>query len=286
MKQVYVRLFGGMGNQLFQYACARAVALRNDAELVLDSRQTDARGGHWTYALDHFQISARRGSEAELPPAKSRKLAYAAWRLLQRPPRFVRETGLGVNANILTLGSTCYLHGYFQSERYFADHVDHIRADLSFRTPASLENQKWMAEIRGANAVSLHLRRGDYMANSKGTYATCDAQYYARALDQLGKVGVNDPTIFIFSDDPDWARENLSLPCETRIVDCNDGAHAYEDLRLIAACKHNITANSTFSWWGAWLNANTDKRVIAPQNWFAADKPQNPDILPQGWIAL
>jgi hypothetical protein len=143
------------------------------------------------------------------------------------------------------------------------------------------------AEISAANAVSLHIRRGDYVSNAKfnAAHGTCDLDYYARAAAFVAE-RVGDPVIYAFSDDPAWVAENLKLPFEMRFVDHNDGSTAHEDLRLMATCKHHIIANSSFSWWGAWLNPLKDKVVAAPTQWFADPAKSNPDILPQSWHAV
>ncbi len=140
------------------------------------------------------------------------------------------------------------------------------------------------AQIGKVNAVSLHVRRGDYLALA--AHNVCTEDYYQAALQKVVDLSGETPQVFIFSDEPDWARSNLSLPCERTIVDFNGPETDYEDLRLMSLCKHNIIANSSFSWWGAWLNANPDKIVTAPETWFGNRKLNNPDILPQKWVPI
>jgi hypothetical protein len=132
--------------------------------------------------------------------------------------------------------------------------------------------------------VSFHVRRGDYTAGD--SYAACPADYYRRAADALSQQTGQPLTCFVFSNDPTWASDNLSLGHETVIVDLNDEATGHFDMALMAACTHNVIANSTFSWWGAWLNPNPDKTVIAPAQWFAKDKLHNPDLCPPEWLRL
>ena len=136
-------------------------------------------------------------------------------------------------------------------------------------------------------AVSLHIRRGDYVSNEKynAAHGTCDLAYYARAADFIAD-RIGTPTIYAFSDDPTWVAENLKLPYDVRYVDHNSAATNYEDLRLMAACQHHIIANSSFSWWGAWLNPSQDKLVAAPSQWFADPNKVNPDILPLAWYTV
>ena len=285
MEAVTIRLFGGLGNQLFQYAAGRAVATRHKCRLILDTRETDAKGAHWKFALSHFNIEAMLGDTTDLPPVRTKPVPYFIWRYFGRNPKFVREAHLGFNENILSLGPDTYLHGYFQSEKYFIQIVDVLRRDLAFKTPPSAENQRWLENINQSNSVSLHVRRGDYMA-AKGAYAVCDQDYYKRAVEHIAHHSQSDPEIFVFSDDPAWAKENIKLGCKTRFSTHNGAAKHYEDMRLISRCKHNITANSTFSWWGSWLNKNPDKIVVAPKAWLGKQKLQNPDITPENWVRI
>ena len=287
---IHLRLAGGLGNQLFQYAAGRALALRRGTGLVLDTRDL-GRGGpaHSVYGLHHFAIDARIGSDADLPPHRTRLLAHALWRRLGRSPRFLREHGLGLNPAVLSAPDNTYLHGYFQSEAYFADAIPALRRDLTIITPPSPENADWLARIAADNAsVSLHLRRGDYVSDSKGaaTHGTCDAAHYRRAIAALTERTGTQPSLYIFSDDPDWARANLDLGLPMQVPGHNGPDVPHEDLRLMSACRHHIIANSTFSWWGAWLDPRPDAVTIAPRRWFADPALSNPDILPARWVAV
>ena len=285
--RVISRLHGGLGNQLFQYAAGRAVALRTGAELLLDTRQYTPKNP-FQYDLGHFAIQARVAAEAELPPARNRPLAYAWWRKFGRSPRFVREQGLGYNAPIATLGADCYLHGYFQSQRYFEDIAPTLWSELSFREPISGDNARMGERIGSGPSVSMHIRRGDYVTNAKAqaAHGSTDLAYYQRALDTVRSQSGQDPVVYLFSNDPDWVRDNIKLDAELVPVAINDGKTAHEDLRLMSLCGHNIIANSTFSWWGAWLNPAHDKIVVAPAQWFADPKLSNPDITPPGWLRI
>ena len=282
---VFVRLMGGLGNQLFQYATARAVALRNGVPLVLDTRayKPDSAFG---YGLGHFAIKARIGSAEELPPGKDQSLRYALWRKFGSSPKFVRERGLGLNRNVTALPPGVYLHGYFQTEKYFAEYSDTIRSELRFVEPPNEENRRWLAMIADVPSVSLHVRRGDYIASAKASqvHGGCTPAYYANAVEHVATRLGGAPVLHMFSDDPDWAGENLKFPYETRIASSGGGAH--EDLQLMSACRHHIIANSTFSWWGAWIKPSPDKIVIAPKRWFADPSMDNPDIVPEGWIRI
>lgn len=281
---IYVRLIGGLGNQLFQYASARAASLRQGVPLVLDARHYKA-GDQFAYGLDHFAIEARIGSEDELPPARNRPIPYFLWRTLKLKPRFLREASLGFNEAIHNAAPGVYLHGYLQTERYFADAAPQIRRELSIVTPPSEENRRWLDHIAAVPSVSLHVRRGDYVSDSKAgrSHGTCTLDYYSNAVRLVAAEMAEEPVFFVFSDDPDWARENIRLGFETHVAGHNDFTRNYEDLRLMSACRHHIIANSSFSWWGAWLDPSPDKIVVAPERWFADPALSNPDIVPAGW---
>ena len=286
---IYVRLVGGLGNQLFQYACARAMALRHGVDVVLDTRELARGAAHAIYGLDRFAISARIGADAELPPARGQTLRYALWRAGLMRPRFLREKGLALNPAVLAAPDDTYLHGYFQSEGYFRDQAVTIREELRFVAAPEGENARWLDHIRAeARAVSLHVRRGDYVGSAKGqaVHGTCDASYYARAVAEIGRRTGIEPLLFVFSDDPAWARENLAPGAEMVVLDHNTAAAGAEDLRLMAACRHHIIANSSFSWWGAWRNPSPEKVVIAPSRWFADPSLRNPDICPPDWVRI
>ena len=279
---ITTRLFGGAGHQLFQYAAGRALADHLGCELIVDSRYV-AGSHNRADCFEHF-TAARFVRSAALPPAKQDGMArYALWRAFGRAPRLYRERGLGFDPAFLSLPPGTYLHGYWQSERYFADIADRLRDDLRFTTSLDAANADMAARIAAApTPVALHVRRGDYTA--AGTYAACPPDWYRAAVERLA--GDGPLTCFVFSNDPDWARANLDLGQPTVIVDLNDEATGHFDMQLMSLCTHNVIANSTFSWWGAWLNQTQGKQVIAPKNWFSKPALNNPDLCPPAWQRL
>lgn len=277
------RLFGGAGNQLFQYAAGRALADRLGCDLVLDSRYVAGsrdRGDCFTYFRN-----ARFTRSNALPPAKSDgMLRYGLWRAFGRTPRLYREKGKAFDPKVLALPPGSYLHGYWQSPRYFEGIAGQLRQDLVFTTPLDPANAAIAQQIAEAETpVSFHVRRGDYI--TAGAYAACTPEYYREAADHLAQ-RLGSLTCFVFSNDPAWARENLGLGHETVIVDINDEATGHFDLHLQSLCAHHVIANSTFSWWAAWLNPSDTKEVIAPRRWFGPGESDNPDLIPSGWIRL
>ncbi|MEX0284448.1 MAG: alpha-1,2-fucosyltransferase [Paracoccaceae bacterium] len=276
---IITRLHGRLGNQMFQYAAARGAAARLGVPVALDVREAEARGeGVLTRVFDLPVETADN-----LPPPRSSRVAYAAWRTLGQPPRLLRERGLGYNAAIEHVTDPAYLHGYWQCERYFAHVADQIRGDFTFPAFSTPQNRSMADRIAATPSIALHVRRGDYL--SLGQHTVCDEAYYLNALDQI-RESVADPVVYVFSDDPDWAKANLPLPCEKVVVDFNGPETDFEDMRLMSLCQHNIIGNSSFSWWAAWLNQTPGQRVAGPARWFGDPKMQNPDILPEGWLRI
>lgn len=292
---VAVELIGGLGNQMFQYATARALALHRDEPLSLDGRLFDNYKLR-NFCLSHFSIEAIVVKNDLLlkTPGFSKKVVD---RLLKKTNTFIlqnklfsvyQEKNLLFDDSLFRNGKkNIYLKGYFQSEKYFVKYEDQLRKDFKIVTSLKKETIDLLKIIKEKNSVSLHIRRGDYLSNPavNAIHGTCDLNYYHRAIEII-KEKIEHPIFFIFSDDIDWAKENLKLKNTTYFVDFNDASTSYEDLKLMSACKHNIIANSSFSWWGAWLNTNKNKTVIAPSKWFNTDVLNSQDIIPDSWMKI
>ncbi|AUQ60107.1 hypothetical protein PhaeoP30_03238 [Phaeobacter inhibens] len=282
---IITRLHGRLGNQMFQYAAGRALADRLGVSLALDSRGAELRGeGVLTRVFD-----LDLATPDIWPPLRQRApLGYALWRGLGQHlgtgPKLRREVGLGYNPDFVDWSDNSYLHGYWQSERYFAQSAERIRRDFTFPEYSNQQNAEMAARIGETNAISLHVRRGDYL--TLAAHVLCDQAYYEAALAQVLDGLKGQPTVYVFSDDPQWAKENLPLPCDKVVVDFNGADTDYEDMRLMSLCKHNIIGNSSFSWWAAWLSQTPDRRVAGPAKWFGDPKLNNPDILPPGWLRI
>ncbi|WP_146347077.1 alpha-1,2-fucosyltransferase [Phaeobacter marinintestinus] len=278
---ITTRLHGRLGNQMFQYAAAAGLAARLGTGIALDPRDALRKGDGVLTRVFNLSVS----DPAALPPTRHENLLrYAVWRYGGGSPAYRRERGLGYNPAFEAWSDDTYLHGYWQTERYFAHIADDIRAAFAFPDVSTPQNAEMANRIRDTTAIALHVRRGDYVALD--AHVLCDQAYYEAALDHILNGLEGTPTVFVFSDDPQWAKDNLPLPVDKIVVDFNGPETDFEDMRLMSLCQHNIIANSSFSWWAAWLNATPDKRIAGPASWFADPKLQNPDILPLDWIRI
>jgi hypothetical protein len=272
MNKVIVRIRGGLGNQLFSYAAARRVALANDSELVLDDVTGFVRDRQYRRqpALHHFHISARSATPAErLEPFERYRRGVMKWiarRSAFESRRYVEQEGRDFDERLLSLQvkGTLYLDGLWQSEAYFKDVEQTLREDLRIIRPTDALNDRLGTSIRSSKAVALHVRWFDAADSTGGDNVS--TEYYQRAVALLEEK-IDSPQYFLFSDDPEAARRKLVLP-ERRVtfVSHNRGdENAYADLWLMTQCQHFITANSTFSWWGAWLGGDKGKIVVCPE---------------------
>lgn len=291
MNDVVVRLVGGLGNQMFQYATARAVALRCDAPLLIDLSWF-ATVSERRFALSPFRIKAgtfapesQRSAWRRLLLRATRRLNHSKARMFGRP-LFV-EKSFHFDPRVLGLNAPVYLDGYFQSEKYFLDFRQTIVDDFKLIAPPRNDTQAMLRRIESSDAICLHIRRGDYVTNSDANsyHGVCSMDYYRRGLEIVAD-GLATPHCFVFSDDPAWVRNNLRLDLPIILVDIHDTGEAHEDLRLMAACQRFVIANSSLSWWGAWLGRRTGKRVVAPRQWFKAGNNDTRDLIPLEWIRV
>lgn len=282
------RLIGGLGNQMFQYAAGRALALRRGVQFRIDRRGFASYKTH-AFGLDCFCADLTDAPAEGLVGATREKWLNRLLQPLSRDRlRVHAERAFTFDAEVLSLPDGTYLDGYWQSEKYFSDFAEQVRADFTVRHAPSAENRRWLEHIAATNSVSLHVRRGDYVTNAAAAavHGTCDLDYYRRAVDHVRHASGFDPVLFVFSDDPDWVAGNLNLPFDMHLVRNNDAATNFEDLRLMSACRHHVIANSSFSWWGAWLNPSRAKMVVAPKRWFRKDNLDDRDLIPAEWVRI
>jgi hypothetical protein len=288
---IITRLLGGLGNQMFQYAAGRRLAHALAVDLKLDVTWLEKFNSR-PYALGNFNIEEKFASAAEIAAmAPIGRFGHALAKIWPKKwPKYIQEKQFHFDPGILNLSDGVYLKGYWQSEKYFADITETIRREFTVKTLLSGKNKELSELIASKQSVSIHVRRGDYVETRrmKQVYNACDPDYYLRCVDYMKQL-VKNPCFFIFSDDPQWAKDNLKQLNPAVIVDYNRTNKDYEDIWLVSRCNHHIIANSTFSWWGAWLNPKKDKIVLAPKQWF--DKKiqasvKIDDLFPPGWILL
>jgi hypothetical protein len=290
------RIIGGLGNQMFQYATLRAIELRTGHVSKVDITPFENYGLHHGFELGRIfsQTPIKIASKSDIKSILGWRSSLGMGRIFLRsdmklfsPKNYITEYSLAFQKEILNIADDSYLAGYWQSEKYFLDVADHIRKEFTFSESLSAENSKIKEEILSANSISLHIRRGDYVSNptSLAIHGLCTIEYYQTAVAHIQQ-HVASPTYFIFSDDIPWVKANLGFLKSVVYVEHNKDSQSYNDMRLMSLCNHHIIANSSFSWWGAWLNASPNKIVISPRKWFADSSKHDIDLIPQSWVKL
>ena len=283
---VVVGLSGGLGNQMFQYAAGRALAARLETYLVLDLTWFGIQKER-PFGLSPFQITAERRTLFPWLPAQGQALAsrfYRCWmpRIMGLP--VWREPHFHFSPNFAALSGPVFLEGYWQSARYFQAIRRELLEEFTPREPLPPACKAILERIRACDAICVHVRRGDYLSNPVAAqlHGTCPVSYYNLGIREL-RQGLSQPHCFVFSDDPVWVRASLAFDCPMTVVDVNSSANAYLDLALMTACRHFLIANSSLSWWGAWLGTQPGKKVIAPARWFLTTDKDTRDLMPDSW---
>lgn len=282
---IVVLLKGGLGNQLFQYSIGRALAISNNSQLAFDVN-------YYSKYQDNSLVTIRNYKLEEFKLTKNIKIINIyGWQsnlisfLSFKPWKVIRENDLSYDKYLLYQRGNLILNGYWQHWRYF----EHIRPlllqEIKPKREISVLGKIWVDKINNSKrSVGLHVRRGDYVQNEDylKLFGVLSYDYYRSALNLFEK---DKYEVFVFSDDINWCKENFNKSDNFHFVDCKDDI---EELMLMSQCSHNIIANSTFSWWGAWLNQNPDKIVVAPKRWFADPEwnRQIEGIVPDGWIRI
>ena len=289
---VITKLQGGLGNQMFQYATGFALSLRRRTGLFVDVAAFEDDSLR-DYALDQFGISTGIATARDVDRLLRRANIERRSRIqrlmqsvgLMSAARFIRRYEPYFCAEVLSAPKHCYLEGYWQNERYFSDCRGIIREVFSRPTGFSSESQSLLDQVRSTLSASVHIRRGDYANNPKtrAFHGLCSAEYYQRASEML-RERVGKCHFFVFSDEPEWAQQHFRVSCPTTVVTRRALADA-EDMYLMSQCQHHVIANSTFSWWGAWLSTHDSKCVIAPKKWFSSQN-EDPGLIPNGWIRV
>lgn len=284
---------GGLGNQMFQYAAYKSLCITTSRDLVLAIDSFQDYPLYNGYELERvFGIKAKLADRniseylGLFSNTKIRKLLRKLPKFF-RPKWFICEPTVSFSSNNKIQHPKVYAHGYWQGEKFFSSHQGLIRNEFEFTKPLPQALAPMAKQIVGVNSISIHVRRGDYVSNSKANkfHGLCTIEYYKKAVNLMNQ-HVSEPFYFIFTDDPVWAKETITpILKNVMLVEGNVGPNSYVDMQLMSLCKHNIIANSTFSWWGAWLNKNKEKTVIAPSRWFV-DKKNHEVIVPSSWVKL
>jgi hypothetical protein len=291
---ITVRLMGGLGNQMFQFAAGRRLAQHHGVPLRLDLGWFGHQAPGDTpreYELGVFALDGRVEKavvDVSEPRNRVEQVRARLRGLRGDRPHVLRQQGTAFQAEVLDAPDGTHLIGFWGSERYFSDAADIVRADLAPAVALSDASAALAERIAAAPApVSLHVRRGDYLtnANAAGYHGVMGVDYYARAVELVTSRVGGEVQLFAFSDDPDWCAAELpALGHPLTVVRGNDGAAAIEDMLLMAACRHHVIANSTFSWWGAWLDGREGAVVVAPERWALDQDGDFSAIYAEGWL--
>lgn len=281
-----VKLMGGLGNQMFQYAAARSLAIKHNVGVKLDLSflNTNSKGQYTQrqFELDVFKIDAKLFSPIDIFFENVGKNIS-----LLSPWKVYRENYFSYDTNFNQLPDKTYLIGWMQSEKYFSDIRSQILNEFQLKKPFDVSANDLLNKIQNTNSISIHIRRGDYVQNSNASsyHGVMPIEYYRQAIEIISSK-VKDITVFCFSDDIEWCKANLNIQFPINYATFSATQHPAVELSLMSKCKHNIIANSSFSWWGAWLNTNNNKIIVAPQKWFRDSGINTKDLLPNSWIKI
>jgi len=291
---VTVLISGGLGNQMFQYAAAKSLAVRMNTPMAFDlyplEKKTNATPR--SFELDVFDIDIPKRNTLKgkifnkiAPYAQKHRKFFSVFNFFTDTAAILYQPSFEkIKGNNITM------LGHFQNEKYFKDIKETVRADFTFRRPLTGRNLELSEKLANNNSVAIHIRRGDYLTQKSAVsnFVTCNKDYYEGAINYITEK-VKNPAFYVFSEDFEWIKENLDFNgYPVTFIDWNKGKDSYIDMQLMSLCKHNIIANSSFSWWGAWLNNNSQKIVIAPVKWFKDENKNSllDDFYPDGWIKI
>jgi hypothetical protein len=282
---VIMKVYGGLAGQMFQYSLGRHLSFQDNNKLLLDTHwynKSNTSGFVRDFGLQHLNTRYETISNKGLLWWKLR-LAGKINNFKLFGLEYIKEVDFSrFDSSILGKKGNILLDGYWNSHKYF----DEIRAvlleELRPKEAPDERNRQCLDKIQKTNSISAHFRRGDYALTS--FHGMLSKEYYTQAIDALTE-NMTDPQLFIFSDEPEWVIANMDFKIPYEVVDFNKDKKNYWDIELMKNCKHNIIANSGFSWWGAWLNNNSGKTVVAPRNWVNAENSSF-DNIPEQWILL
>ena len=290
---IVLRIEGGLGNIMFQYALGRHLSLTNHLPLKFDVESCLINPlGDYSLSLEAFNINIHDNlatpSEIKYFKRYQRKTGHYAFLhnfLIADKTRYIQEYKPCFQSEVLSSADNIYLHGWWQNEKYFIDSRKTLLDDFTVQTPIEGQNFLTAELIRTLESVAIHVRRADYVTNpkTKQYHGELTYDYYKEALNRITFL-IPNPTLFIFSDDIPWVKKNFPFSFETVYIEWNSDA-PHEDMRLMNLCKHHIIANSSFSWWGAWLARSPNQIVVAADRWTQDPRDLN-ERVPARWIRI
>jgi hypothetical protein len=292
---ILIELRGGLGNQMFQFAFASVFAKKNKCAIEIDKNFFELKQKKETftprfYELGIFNISSNQAFDSTRNRfAHLSTISKVKKKLGFNYPKVYQEVGFNFQENALSIETPVYVKGYFQSYHYFKGYESLIKKVFSFPLDGlDITNSKLLSDIKNMKTISIHVRRGDYVQDKKTQqfHGNCSLKYYFDAISLLVSM-YSDAKLIFFSDDSDWVKEQFKDLSYSKIfIDHNKNENSWKDMFLMSCCTHNIIANSSFSWWAAWLNENIHKTIIAPKKWFAETAINDNDLIPAEWIRL
>lgn len=285
---IIVRIKGGLGNQMFQYSIGKSIATLKNDTLKLDISFYSSQKLR-TYALNQFCIDENIASQYEVDKLAGKSESWVKRKLgfkSKRPISYFEEKDICVyDRKVFEYEGDIYLDGYWQCDKYFKNIEEKIKSVFILKNDISKSAKEHLKNIQATNSVSVHIRRGDYVDNQKvcRSHGVAPATYYKDAVYTMIR-NKGECSFFIFSDDIEWCKDKFDFIERKFFID--DTQSEYDDLELMRSCKHNIIANSTFSWWAAWLNKNNHKQVIAPKVWFLKPEWRDKNIACDNWIKI
>ena len=267
MSKIIVKIQGGFGNQLFEYAAGYSCAKKLGFDFYLDKELYDSDKFR-DYNLNKFNIIENIATK-DIVGNLNKNTLFSHTSFSERHLSF----------NFKQIKKSAYLRGYFQSEKWFKDYNEEIKKMFTFKDLSFIENKDILADIKNSNSICVHARFGDYVGTK--TFDVCKKQYFEDSIEYI-KQKVENPKFFIFSDDTKKAKEILGHVDATFV----STSSLLEDFYLMQNCKHSIIPNSSFSWWASYLNTNPNKVIIAPKTWFGDREHDFEDVVPDNWIKI
>ena len=283
--EVIIKLDGRMGNQMFQWAFGRAYEAKKSVTPVFDDSRETLKLGCFKLSENIKTIKKPLWNKILRKTIPFRNLRNKITELKFNMPHYEEQVMCLYQPDLFDVKSPAYIFGYFQSEKYFEQIREQLLKDFQLIKPLNAANKNILEKIKTTNSVSIHFRRGDYLKSRvAANFGNIGEQYYHDAVKYISENTSEPITLFVFSDDINWIRKNVKFGHKTVYVNVNSGKQGYFDLELMKNCKHNIIANSSFSWWGGWLNENPDKIVVMP----SPVRPHKPDYdrIPESWVKL